>query len=246
MGQNDWNDLGGALSTATLARGVTAGISGPDGGNGYVYAYNSLDGTVTGAHGKFTDLTGFNPTGSLLSVPDGGGFITGCVQRVASPGNTGFTPMLFFCCQGGGSPTVNDNAYLLGLSNASPYKIVLAKGTVASGIEADGTGATILRSSSAEFNMSDGLWHHLRLDCIVQPNGDVLLQCFYNDLDTNPIGTTPSWTAIDGMAEFIDDALQVNSGSAPLWGGCAGYAFQVTNGLSRRGAFDAITVERIV
>lgn len=244
MGQADWNDLQDSTSIATLARGVTAGITGPNGGNGFVFGYNSLDGTVTGAHGKFVDLTNFAPTGSGLSVPDGGGSVRGCVRRVASPNSTGFTPFLFFALQGTNPPSINDQAYMLGLSDSDPYEIVLAKAVIVSGIAELESNTTVLRRSSSQFSIGDGLWHHLRLDVIVQPNGDVLLKCFESDLVTNPISGAADWQPISGMSDYIDDAIQINTGSAPLWGGFAGFAFSFANGLNRRGAFDALEVYR--
>jgi hypothetical protein len=243
MGQADWNNLNDSISAASLARGVTAGIQGPAGGNGFVYGYNSLDGTVSGAHGKYVDLSNFAPTGTGLSVPDGGGSVRGCVQRTASPNNTGFTPMLFFCAQGG-PPSVNDAAYILGLSDADPYEIVLAKAPIVSGIVDSDENVTILRRSSAQYAIGDNLWHHLRLDAIVEPNGDVLLKCFSNDLAQNPIGSAPDWQTIQGISDFIDDAIQINTGSAPLWGGYMGFAFTFAASLNRRGAFDALEAYR--
>lgn len=244
MGQADWGDLGSSLALASLARGVTGGITGPAGGNGFVFGYNSLNATVSGAHGKFVDLADFNPTGSSLAVADGGGSVRGCVRRVGSPGNTGMSPFLFGCAQGGGTPTVNDYAYLLGLLDADPYEVVLAKAPIVAGLVEGATNVSLLRRSSAQYSIGDGLWHHLRLDCIVQPNGDVLLQCYASDLSSHPLSGAPSWQAIDGMAEFVDDALQVNTGSAPLWGGCWGFAFAVKAALNRRGAFDALEAYR--
>lgn len=243
MGQADWADLGGALLPADLARGVTAGIAGPSGGNGFVYGYNSLDSTVTGAHGKYVDLSGFVPTGSGPSSADGGGSVRGCVRRVASPNKTGFSPMLFFCAQGG-PPSVNDEGYILGLLDADPYEIVLAKGPLVGGLIDDSSNLSILRRSSDQFNMGDALWHHIRMDTIVEPNGDVLLQCFSNDLTLHPIGVAPDWQPIAGMSDYIDDAIQINTGSSPLWGGYAGFAFAVAGALNRRGAFDALEVLR--
>jgi len=244
MGQPDWAEISGALSQSTLARVVTAAVAGPSGGNGFVYAYNSLDGTVTGAHGWFVNLAGFAPTGSGPAVADGGTSIRGCVKRVSSPSNTGMSPFMFACLAGGASPSVNDWAYLLGLSDNAPYEIVLAKAPLVSGLRQDDENVTILRSSSNQYNMGDGLWHHIRLDAVVQPNGDVLLQCYENSLVTNPIGTAPSWQPIAGMSDFIDDAAQINTGSAPLWGGCAGFAFAVHETLNVRGAFDALQAGR--
>lgn len=244
MGQQDWTDLGSSLSDASLKRGVTAEIAGPNGTNGFVYGYNSLVSDVVGAHGKFCDLTGFNPTGSTLSSPDGGGSISGAVRRVGSPGNVGMTPMLFFCAQGG-PPSVADYAYMLGLSDKDPYKVVLAKGTIAGGIIEADEDIKILVESSAEYAMGDGLWHHIKLVPIVEPNGDVLIKCFESSLVLNPIDS-PVWATIPGFPGdgYIDGVLQINSGSAPLWGGYAGWAFAVNNALNRRGAFDAIQIYR--
>lgn len=242
MGQADWNDLGSSLATASLMRGVTAGLTPPSGGGSFVYGYNSLIGTVIGAHGKFVDLTGFTPTGSGPAVADGGGSVRGAIKRVASTNNTGFTPMLFFAAQGG-PPSVNDQAYMLGLLDADPYEIALAKGPIVGGIVEGGDDLTILRRSSAQFNMSDDLYHHLRLDVIVEPNGDVLLKAFASDLLVNPI-TAPVWTSIAGISDFIDDLLQVNSGSAPLLGGYCGFAMAISNALNRRAAFDGIEAYR--
>lgn len=242
MGQLDWNDLGSSLTTATLMRGVTAGLAPPNGGGSFVYGYNSLDATAIGAHGKFVDLSGFTPTGSGPAVADGGGSVRGAIKRVPSTNNTGFTPMLFFAAQGG-PPSVNDEAYLLGLLDADPYEIALAKGPIFGGIVEGGDDLTILRRSSEQFNMADDLYKHLRLDVIVEPNGDVLLQVFQNDLTVNPI-TAPSWTSIAGMSDFIDDLLQINSGSAPLLGGYCGFAMAVSGALNRRAAFDGIEAYR--
>jgi len=248
MGQLDWKDIGGALSTATLARGVTNGIDRPNSSitNDFVYGFNSLDATVTGAAGKYVDLTGFTPTGGLLSDPDGGGSIRGCVKRVSSPNNTGMSPMLFFCGQGA-PVSVNDYAYILGLSDADPYEIVLAKAQLVSGLVPDEENVTILARSASQYAMGDGLWHHLRLDAIVEPNGDVLLKASENDLAAHPVGDTPYWQNIPGFPSggVVDDVLQILTGSPPLWGGYAGFAFQVTESLNRRGAFDAIEAYRV-
>ena len=249
MGQADWADLDSALSTASLRRGVTNGIGRPNGGGDFVYGFNSLDGTVTGAAGKYVDLTGFAPTGTLLTAPDGGGSIRGAVKRVASPNNTGFSPFLFICAQGG-PPSVNDDAYMLGLSDADPYTIMLAKGPIIAGLTASNTNIYVIGESSSQYSMGDGLWHHLRLDAIVEPNGDVLLKVYENDLAANPIGTPggPVWQNVSGFAAagIIDDVLQINTGTAPLWGGYMGFAFSVAQALNRRGAFDALEAYRVV
>lgn len=244
MGQADWADLDSSLSTSSLRRGVTGAITGPNGTNGFTYGYNSLDGTVSGAHGKYVDLTNFNPTGTGFSNPDGGGIVRAAIKRVSSTANTGMTPFIFFCCQGS-PPSVNDTAYMLGLSDADPYKIVLAKGIISGGITADTADTKVLYSGSTEYNMSDGFWHHLSLEVIVQPNGDVLLKCKESNLSLYDINN-PTWTNVSGFPTdgYIDDVLSINSGSIPLYGGYAGFGFAVNNALNRRAAFDALQVSR--
>lgn len=68
-----------------------------------------------------------------------------------------------------------DSAYLLGLSDDDPHRIVLGKGAVTVGLPtADGPG--VLLKSSASFTQAT--WLHLRLDVIVNTNGDVVLKVF--------------------------------------------------------------------
>jgi len=235
MGQNDWTDLTSILSAAAVARGVTAGITPPNGGGSFVFGFNSLDGTSIGAVGKYCSLANFIPTAA-------GGSIRGALKRLSSSANTGFSPFLIGCAAG---VTVNDTAYLLGLQDEDPYKIVLVKSTIISGVNTDDTAVTTLRSSSAEYQISDDDWHHLRLDVIVQDNGDVLLSVFENaDLVTNDV-TAPVWTAVAGMTDYIDDRLQINTGSAPLTpGGYWGFGYAVSEAINRRAAVDAIEVYR--
>ena len=155
-------------------------------------------------------------------------------------------PVLFFCGQGA-PVSVNDYCYILGLLDADPYQIVLAKAQLVSGLVASDENVEILAQSSDQYSMGDGLWHHLRLDAIVEPNGDVLLKCFENDLVAHPVGDTSDWQPISGFPVdgVVDDVLQIETGSAPLWGGYAGFAFQVADSLNRRGAFDAVEAYRI-
>ena len=82
-------------------------------------------------------------------------------------------------------------------------------------------------------------------------SGDVVINCYQNDLTVNPV-TAPVWVKIAGMSDFpggvaatafIDDALQVNSGSAPLTSGRAAFAAAFTD-TTRRAFFDHITLAR--
>jgi len=119
---------------------------------------------------------------------------------------------------------------------------VLRKGGLSGGLPdiAPGTQG-VLRRSTGTF--LPATWLHLRLDMVVNLNGDVLLQVFQNDLVAHPLGTAPSWVALPGVDQFIDDALGINSGSQPFTSGRAGFGF-FTKDVTRRGFFDQVEVYR--
>ena len=180
--------------------------------------------------GLFCNLVDFAPMAK-------GASIRGCVQRGPGGGPTGFSPFMFLSCQGN---SVNDTAYLLGLSDDDPHRIVLRKGAVAVGIP-DSEGPNVLLASGESF--SQGTWLHLRLDVIVNDNGDVVLKVLQNDLDTHPLGSPPDWQPVPGMVELIDDHLGINSGSQPLTSGRGGFGFAVQD-VTRRGFFDHLELLR--
>jgi len=229
MSELDWTFLGDGLDAGTVDRGVTAGIARPSGGGSFLFGFNSLQ-LVEGAVGLKASPAGSTNFDPLLK----GGSIRGCVKRGASPGNTGWSPFLFIGLQGN---SVLDNAYMLGLSDDDPYRITLRKsdGGIVTGIPA--TDDQNLRQSTASFQIADDLWHHLRLDMVVNLNGDVVLKVFQNDLSANPIGSAPVWTAVAGMTDFIDDALGINTGSQPFTDGRVGFAHAVSDS-QRRSYFD--------
>jgi len=213
MAEADWTYLNNGLDIATVDRGVTAGIARPPGGGNFLFAFNSLA-AVQGAVALFANLVDFAPMAK-------GASIRGCLQRGPGGGPTGFSPFLFLCCQGN---SVNDTAYLLGLSDDDPHRIVLRKGMVAVGIpDSEGPGALLASGES----FAQGTWLHLRLDAIVNDNADVVLKVFKNDLDAQPLGTPPNWQPVAGMTQFIDDHVAINSGSQPLTSGRGGFGFAV-------------------
>lgn len=231
MGLADWAFLNDSLDRAAVNRGATAGVTPPPGGGSFVYAFNSTS-IVVGGTGLFCSLDNFAPMAK-------GGSIRGCVQRGPGGGSTGFSPFLFVGCQG---DSVNDRAYMLGLSDEDPHRIVLRKGAISVGIpNSDGDG--VLRASGQSFRQS--VWLHIRLDMIVNLNGDVVLRCYYNNLDSRPLNEPPDWVEIPGMSRFIDDATGINSGTPPLTSGRSGFAFAVKD-VTRRGYFDHIELARQV
>jgi hypothetical protein len=237
MAEADWTELTNSAPTNEVDRGVTAGLVPPNGGGSFVYGFNSLVATP-GAAGLFTNQANFAPMTK-------GARISGAIKRHTSGGPTSFSPMLFVGLQG---PDVADLGYLLGLSDADPHHISLVKGAIEDGIGDDaGVGGVLAIGSAA---ISANVWKHLRLDMVVNLSGDVVLSVFENDLDTNDV-TAPVWVPVPGMdtispgsgQAFIDDALGINSGSAPFVDGRGGFAFEYADA-ARRGMFDQIQIAR--
>jgi len=233
MSEADFTLLADGLDLATVDRGVTTGIARPPGGGSFVHGFNSLT-VAAGAVGLFANQVNFAPMAKGASV-------RGCVKRLPSGGPTGFSAFLFAGHQG---TSVNDLGYLLALADGDPYHLVLKKGAIVAGVSdlapAPTSNGILLRSTGT---FSQDTWHHLRLDMIVNLNGDVLLQVFENDLSAQPLGTAPVWTPVAGMEEFVDDALQINSGSAPFTSGRGGMAFRTAD-VTRRAAFDHLEIFR--
>jgi hypothetical protein len=231
MAETDWTFLNDGLDAATVDRGVTTAIARPPGGGSFVFGFNSLS-TAQGAVALFTNQLNFAPMAK-------GGSVRGAIQRGVSGGPLGFAPFFFVGLQG---PSVNDLGYLLGLGDGDPHHVVLRKGALSGGLPDIPPGTQgVLRRSTGTF--MPGTWVHLRLDMIVNLNGDVLLQVFQNDLVANPLGGAPSWQPVPGMSEFIDDALGINSGSQPFTSGRAGFGF-FTKDVTRRGFLDHVEVYR--
>jgi hypothetical protein len=239
MASSDWTVLTDSQGLSDIDRGPTAGIARPNGGGDFVYGFNSIS-LTPGAVALHANQTGFAPMSSGASV-------RGAIQRGLSSGPENFAPFFFAGLQG---TTISGVAYMLGLGDADPHHIVLAKGILSAGLQdvepASGNGV-LLRSTEA---YEPGTWLHLRLDVIVQASGDVLLQVYQSDLSQHPV-TSPVWAVVPGMEGaftpsfmgYVDDALGVNTGSQPLVGGRAGFGFQKTD-TQRRGYFDHVQIGR--
>lgn len=241
MGSTNWTELDDDLDLASLDRGVTSGIARPNGGGSFIYGFNSKV-TAAGGAALFTNQVNFAPTPA-----NKGGSVRGAVQRGVSAGEINFSPFLFLLGQG---TSMNDAAYLIGLQDDSPHRIALRKGAVIDGIPSASPGASgILRRSTATY--VPGTWLHLRLDAVVNLNGDVILKAFMNDLAANSV-TSPVWLPIPGIEDptlvashgagtaFINDSLGINGEAGPSFtSGRMGFGF-ACHDVSRRGFFDQI------
>ena len=77
-----------------------------------------------------------------------------------------------------------------------------------------------------------------------------VMNCYYSNLLAHDV-TSPVWTAISGMTQFVDDPLGINSSNAGLTGsdifpytsGYLGYGMRVAN-IGRRAYFDHIVPAR--
>ena len=241
MAEADWTYLSGGLSASEVKRGATAGIAVPSGGGVFTFGMNSVE-IVDGVVALHTNQVNFVPMAK-------GGSVRGAVKRGVSGAATGFAPFLFI---GLGGTGVSDSAYLLGLADGDPHRIALRKGALSGGlpdnaVDPDASPNILMRSSDTYDNDT---WLHLRLDMIVQGTGDVILQCFQNDLDSNTV-SSPTWQTIPGMEGpqsptvdgFIDDALGVNTGSAPYTSGRAGFGAKLED-VTRRVFFDHLEIAR--
>lgn len=232
MAESNWTVANDGLSIGTVDRGVTNGIARPPGGGNFLFGFNSLA-TTLGAVALFANQSNFAPTPA-----NKGGSIRGAIKRGISGGTKNFAPFLYIGLQG---PSVNDSAYILGLSDDEPHRIVLRKGSLVSGVPADLVGSSgVLARSTATY--SPDTWLHLRLDMVVNLNGDVMLNARASDLGLYTV-STPQWFAIPGISDFVDDALGVNTGSAPFTSGRMGFGFW-SKDVSRRGYFDHIEAMR--
>lgn len=233
MAQSNYAEIADAASAASIPRGATtsAVVPMPSGGGNFVFAAHSID-TSPGAVALYHSGSSFVPTPKA-------GDITGAVRK-GGAGGSGFSAYIFVNL---GGPNSTDTAYILGLSNTEPAHLELRKGTLATGLPDMAPGGnSILRRSTQTFAL--GTWVHLRLEAVLEPTGDVLLNCYQSDLSAHPV-TSPVWVAVPGMASFTDDFLQVNTQSAPLSTGRMGFGGTFAE-INRIAAFDQIVPARQV
>lgn len=219
MAQADWTAYNSTthhgLDDGDVAKGVSSAFSKPNGGGNFVQAFHSLT-TSIGFAGWYYNLSAFNPIATQK-----GGSISAAMRRYAA--GTKYAPLIGLIA---GTDLVAAKAYILGLSDSTPYQIVLRKGLVTGGL--DPTGADVLRVSDESWS-ANTTWLHLKLDVIVNPHGDVVLNVFRNDLNLHTVDA-PDFVAVSGMDSYIDDSVGVITGGTPLVSGFRGFYGHFNNG----------------
>ncbi|RTL16312.1 MAG: hypothetical protein EKK55_24495 [Rhodocyclaceae bacterium] len=232
MAKEDWTDAVGSLNTSQVRRDASRAFTPPNGGTLSVHYFNSVVNTP-GVVAKYHNGAGFSPTNALQGLK-----ISAALKRGVSGGATGFAPLLFSLLQGTG---VGDIAYVVGLGDANPAHIILAKVPLTSGLPdiAPGTQG-VWKRSVATFDPDT--WVHLQLDVVVNSSGgianDTVVTVKMSDLGVNPV-TTPNFVAIPGMDPLYDDAGGITTGTPGLTTGRGGFGMQSADS-TRRVYFDHI------
>jgi hypothetical protein len=108
MASTDWTEMTGGLSSSDVRRGVTGGVTTPNGGGTFAFGMRSEQ-VVAGAVAFFTNQANFAPT-----PVNKGASVRSAILRATSAGSTGFQPFLFVGAQGS---DVLSSAYMLGLTD---------------------------------------------------------------------------------------------------------------------------------
>lgn len=228
MAEVDFTDFTNVVNSTDLRRGVTAGEAPPLGGGTFTRGLRSTS-IVTGTYAQFTNQANFAPT-----LPNKDHSVRCAMKKGLSGGNAGFSPFIIAVAV---DSDVTSMAYMLGLSAGDPGHITLAKRRLVDGIPDAAPGAQgVLRRSTA--TVPNNTWVHLRIDVVINSNGENVINCFRSDVSVNPV-TAPVWVAIPGITQFVDDNLGANSGSLPLPTGRMGYGGWV-NDVARCMYFDRL------
>ena len=233
MAQADWNEWDDQSDIASLRHGVSVGYTPPAGGGAFIYGmYTAVSAATCG--GLRCAVADYGPVAAGEGVS-----VRGALYRRAEAAHAAY---LVANAQGS---SVEDDAYLLGVEEVEPGRIVIRKGKIGDGMV---TGLRTLAASTLRY--AGAAWRHLRLDVLPNANGDVVLNAYLSDLTAHDV-TAPVWERIAGLGDppngtpsFVDDVLGVNAGSEPLVvGGYVGFAFHAT-AIGRFGGFDHLEILR--
>jgi hypothetical protein len=244
MGATDWSELSDNALQANVPHGVinAAAIGGspPGSGSSFVYAMNSAINSAA-VVASYTTVSGFSPVAK-------GASISGAIQRCVSGGPSGWSVWLFAALQGGSSLF---SAYALGLADGGTgAHIVLQRAPLSFGMADNAPGTansgTLARGTAT---YPPGTWVQLMLEVVCNTNGDVVLNCYQNDLTVVDASVqTPTWAPVPGISQFIDDAVGANVSNllaqnpqSPLAPGFVGWGMQSSQA-ARRAAISTVQI----
>jgi hypothetical protein len=233
MAEADWTTLTNGLTSANVRSGVSMAPDFEPPNGSFVYFYNVV-GSTAGVAARRVSLTNFNPT-----AYGKGGSLWACMRRWGS-GLTGIYPFIAFL---DGLDVATAQGYILGLTNETSSRLMLKKGAISGNLLSSDSG--LLRISDGSYGAS---WHEPRLDLIVNPQGDVVLNVYNSDLETYEPGSEV-WTVPSGMEMYVDDSGGILSGSPPLLGTSPNgyylvYGMYSEGSLARACLFDYMKVRR--
>lgn len=227
MGSSDWADLSNALTGGDVIQGVTMMLMGQSGIDGdFVYGLRSAA-ACTGFAGKVCNVTGFHPITTAKRM----GVARARIRKHTSI--AGYSAFVFFT---NSLDAATAEAYMLGVSDGTAPNIMLRRGTLAGGLAND---SSYLRKSTAP--VQNAAWLDLKLEAVYNPQNDVVLNVLQN---TGTIAVE-QWTAVAGMAQYIDDALGYSYGSPPPTGQFyVGFGMTVSNVEGAVALFDYIQISK--
>lgn len=239
MAEADWTDFTNGLPAADVRKGVTLAFTPPDSAapisGSFTWFFNTLTTTV-GIAARFiaagVDGGAFTPTSGGK-----GGSIRACIRRYN--GQSGYYPFIALVDSNDVAGATPAKGYILGLTNSgSTAKLMLRKGVLNADMPDD---ASNLRVSTGTYGTD---WVDIRLDLILNPQGDVVLNVYENDLDAHQ-PDNPTWVAVPGMDQFVDDSGGILTGSVPTTGEYY-FAYGIYNAgqASRAALFDFIEAAR--
>lgn len=233
MAEVEFTPQTGSATTSAIAWTAGRVVAPPNGGGLNTLAFNALVANP-GVVAWRVNLASFIPTNA-------GGVVRAAMRRfTGGSGGNGWSCFIWICGQG---TALGDEAYMLGLTEGNPGRIVLRKGPLSDGVPdapppvSQGvlTQGVLARSSDT---IALGDWVHLRLSAKRNANGEVALRVRRNNLALHSV-TLPTWEPVPGMDDFIDDQASIATGSPSLLNGYTGIGMRMSAAYQRV-AFDAI------
>ena len=232
MAQSDFTAPTGVLTNSSVLRVETTAFTPPNGGGLFLQAYKSIA-VATGVMALFYNGSGFAPTPATK-----GGIASMALNRATSGGAGGWAPFVFVNL---GGTNVSNEAYILGIGDATPGHLILRKGALSGGLPDVDPGAAspqgVIWRSDEVIALNE--WAHVRLMVAGNANGDAVISVWRSALATHAL-SSPTWVAVAGQriaqgggtvaaTGITDDGAGILTGSPAFTSGYMGYGVYVSN-----------------